>query len=186
MILSSPAHLTGLEPSSLASPRAARTKSTVSVCRNWVTVMNHNVAVDRKPLRRSIPAHAGEPPAGRFRPCRPWVYPRPRGGTFCRSRRPAIRGGLSPPTRGNRGPAGDVDHHRRSIPAHAGEPPARPHHTAVPAVYPRPRGGTLSSPSHSAASPGLSPPTRGNRDEVKLQDESMRSIPAHAGEPLIS
>ena len=53
-------------------------------------------------LRRSIPAHAGEPRAAA--PVRPQaaVYPRPRGGTWTSVRKPSRLGGLSPPTRGNR------------------------------------------------------------------------------------
>ena len=73
----------------------------------------------------SIPAHAGEPHRCR-RPClRDAVYPRPRGGTSAwRALFLAMRG-LSPPTRGNRGPHSRRPHGRRSIPAHAGEPRIR-------------------------------------------------------------
>ena len=91
--------------------------------------------------------------------------------------------GLSPPTRGNPparfSPAGC----RRSILAHAGEPrPCR--RVPIPiAVYPRPRGGTTPSAISSSASPGLSPPTRGNPATDDRRAAERGSIPAHAGEP---
>ena len=71
-----------------------------------------------------------------------------------------------------------------SIPAHAGEPsPVSSWSRSIP-VYPRPRGGTAQRPDHGRESDGLSPPTRGNLDGLRSQQERNRSIPAHAGEPL--
>ena len=98
----------------------------------------------------------------------------------------------------------------RSIPAHAGEPP---HSTAgrskIPlmiSVYPRPRGGArtskpstflpgLSPPTRGSHARdighetpgGLSPPTRGSRAPTSFAVSyfTERSIPAHAGEPLV-
>ena len=52
--------------------------------------------------RGSIPAHAGEPARRRGVGGRHPVYPRPRGGTALRRQGGVLRGGLSPPTRGNR------------------------------------------------------------------------------------
>ena len=52
------------------------------------------------------------------------VYPRPRGGTPSCPSMDARRGGLSPPTRGNRAWGAYEKPAVRSIPAHAGEPPA--------------------------------------------------------------
>ena len=51
-------------------------------------------------------------------------------------------------------------------------------------VYPRPRGGTFASPWLAFHSLGLSPPTRGNPRTLTSRIIRVRSIPAHAGEPL--
>ena len=80
------------------------------------------MTTQRISLTRSIPAHAGEPSLSASASVRRRVYPRPRGGTYCRTKPSAAVVGLSPPTRGN--PLhGIADFNRkRSIPAHAGEP----------------------------------------------------------------
>ena len=132
---------------------------------------------------RSIPAHAGEPgsPDGRARMRR--VYPRPRGGTGRRAVSARHGRGLSPPTRGNRAPCRTDGGRKRSIPAHAGEPTGRRGRTTSRGVYPRPRGGTWSGAATGWISRGLSPPTRGNLIETYQHETSLRSIPAHAGEP---
>ena len=62
---------------------------------------NRVVEEGTSPLRRSIPAHAGEPRAYPPRDAGWKVYPRPRGGTSLISPRFCRRQGLSPPTRGN-------------------------------------------------------------------------------------
>ena len=138
----------------------------------------------RKPLGRSIPAHAGEPSQNTATRMATPVYPRPRGGTLKSGKRRIRREGLSPPTRGNH-----CGFHRRagegrSIPAHAGEPA---HGTVLEhtrEVYPRPRGGTSRWTRRARISGGLSPPTRGNPCASPSAHHPRRSIPAHAGEPL--
>ena len=133
---------------------------------------------------RSIPAHAGEPRHQVSPPKWTKVYPRPRGGTDY-ARRPASRTeGLSPPTRGN---PFEVDRRAkgvRSIPAHAGEPSRAGRNTRRPRVYPRPRGGTSETACRAGYGDGLSPPTRGNRGQAPAVSAQIRSIPAHAGEPV--
>ena len=100
-------------------------------------------AADGSPARLgSIPAHAGEPGAGEPPHTQEGVYPRPRGGTAQRQRANRGLGGLSPPTRGNPCPRPARRSTSRSIPAHAGEPPARCGGGGRQRVYPRPRGGT--------------------------------------------
>ena len=95
----------------------------------------------------SIPAHAGEPPHIKHRRAKASVYPRPRGGTAAAVRQLLRQDGLSPPTRGNRSLSLRRLSRGRSIPAHAGEPtPCRGYGRAR-AVYPRPRGGTTTSPT---------------------------------------
>ncbi len=91
--------------------------------------------------------------------------------------------GLSPPTRGNHLDGAAKPTAIGSIPAHAGEP-SRPSATILPpAVYPRPRGGTISVNHRGRRGIGLSPPTRGNQTAVGKSTSVGRSIPAHAGEP---
>ena len=133
----------------------------------------------------SIPAHAGEPTTYLRRRLYPAVYPRPRGGTVTEMSAAELETGLSPPTRGNRRCLCRLPSLLRSIPAHAGEPvAARCDHNLI-AVYPRPRGGTEALSGTPYLVPGLSPPTRGNRDQIERADIANRSIPAHAGEPQL-
>ena len=101
-------------------------------------------------------------------------------GIRCASR------GLSPPTRGNPGRAGDVVGAPRSIPAHAGEPINHAISSCQAMVYPRPRGGTLTVRDAGRRRWGLSPPTRGNRIHYQRHCKRRGSIPAHAGEPTVN
>ena len=134
-------------------------------------------------LRRSIPAHAGEPKRCSCSHTAIAVYPRPRGGTQASSRLSLSPRGLSPPTRGNQVRIAKRNRRPGSIPAHAGEPPARSIMYRVGAVYPRPRGGTCSRRRPQTRYRGLSPPTRGNLPYSLGCFLAERSIPAHAGEP---
>ena len=117
------------------------------------------------------------------------VYPRPRGGTQPRHLRHRVVCGLSPPTRGN--PRAGVRPRARrqappcpgSIPAHAGEPRRPRAPPSARRVYPRPRGGTSPPRQTAARAEGLSPPTRGNPQNIRRDSDSRGSIPAHAGEP---
>ena len=112
------------------------------------------------------------------------VYPRPRGGTIRLFYHPSFLRGLSPPTRGNPIVPELAATAHRSIPAHAGEPKHEPTDAPTRAVYPRPRGGTPARSCPISLSIGLSPPTRGNRPKAQLIEQALRSIPAHAGEPI--
>ena len=132
---------------------------------------------------RSIPAHAGEPRAWRARRFGIAVYPRPRGGTCAACGEREEKDGLSPPTRGNRALREQESRRSGSIPAHAGEPGESVFLRVLPAVYPRPRGGTPASFREAGFFSGLSPPTRGNRIRRRAFTAVKRSIPAHAGEP---
>ncbi len=133
---------------------------------------------------RSIPAHAGEP-SEYLRTLRvDKVYPRPRGGAYPYADPEPQGYGLSPPTRGS--PPGPPQRtgHRRSIPAHAGEPCRRQARCTRHKVYPRPRGGAAEQKLALVHHEGLSPPTRGSHQSLVFYIGSVRSIPAHAGEPL--
>ena len=145
---------------------------------------NHVSAASGGVRLGSIPAHAGEPPPALFPSTRPPVYPRPRGGTMLSAMSESGRTGLSPPTRGNRRALRLRLREARSIPAHAGEPGASARTARYGGVYPRPRGGTVTSVGMASTVEGLSPPTRGNPPAGTSKASRRRSIPAHAGEPF--
>ena len=131
----------------------------------------------------SIPAHAGEPSLCLDFLAGIGVYPRPRGGAKRGPGAAVLTQGLSPPTRGSRALNLKVTMHRRSIPAHAGEPTTPPVMKRQQRVYPRPRGGARPYPANERADRGLSPPTRGSRHAHGGNFLPQGSIPAHAGEP---
>ena len=141
------------------------------------------VALPHGDIDGSIPAHAGEPYPG----CGPdpagWVYPRPRGGAPVTNGTRRDHQGLSPPTRGSPREHTGMGGYGRSIPAHAGEPASRHWPASSPGVYPRPRGGAFPMRARYDIGRGLSPPTRGSRENPHHDDGVWRSIPAHAGEP---
>ena len=133
---------------------------------------------------RSIPAHAGEPAPIMPAPAMATVYPRACGGTAKLDNVSSRGRGLSPRMRGNlkfkwaRLPS------ERSIPAHAGEPPSGTWSNIIPRVYPRACGGTHQFPVKVKSRRGLSPRMRGNQVICIPMALFLRSIPAHAGEPL--
>ncbi len=136
--------------------------------------------------RRSIPACAGEPDTTASHVPRRTVYPRVCGGTrhICH---PAIFSpGLSPRVRGNRSCSAPLASGRGSIPACAGEPEGENDPVGIHRVYPRVCGGTRFSHAIDPLSKGLSPRVRGNRPYRVSSSPVRRSIPACAGEPLIS
>ena len=136
-----------------------------------------------KASSRSIPAHAGEPSEARARRAPCTVYPRARGGALYSIPHQRRRAGLSPRTRGSRRRLEPGEHHVRSIPAHAGEPPSSTSPRDTRKVYPRARGGAVAEVNSFALIVGLSPRTRGSRRLPPSASASPRSIPAHAGEP---
>ena len=95
-------------------------------------------------------------------------------------------GGPAPRVRGNHRRDHQHQRGRGSIPACAGEPGSARAMTATGAVYPRVCGGTfdLILLVHSAL--GLSPRVRGNLRSAVDEDTPGGSIPACAGEPLVS
>ncbi len=134
-------------------------------------------------LVRSIPACAGEPRCHRRAHADPRVHPRLRGGAggTTAARRPAT--GPSPPARGSRDDAAEDRGRQRSIPACAGEPPARRFFLARVEVHPRLRGGAYSIMDARTEAKGPSPPARGSHRRSRLHAETVGSIPACAGEP---
>ena len=132
-------------------------------------------------IRRSIPAHAGEPLTARRGLGAKRVYPRPRGGTVDAVDPADYAGGLSPPTWGNLRHAPAARFAARSIPAHAGEPTDANHARRSVSVYPRPRGGTTPSRRADPYVDGLSPPTRGNRCMTNSGTRTFRVYPRPRG-----
>ena len=110
------------------------------------------------------------------------VYPRTGGGNSSCLPPPRLGVGLSPHGRGKRGAADDVRHHRRSIPARAGETNLYPLPHFNPGVYPRTGGGNQLPPAQFLAPLGLSPHGRGKPQEHRRLRLIERSIPARAGE----
>ena len=91
--------------------------------------------------------------------------------------------GLSPRVRGNRHVSASASSGARSIPACAGEPPARFRAGRQDEVYPRVCGGTTALSSALPRLRGLSPRVRGNHCGKRQRCAAQRSIPACAGEP---
>ena len=131
----------------------------------------------------SIPACAGEPARARATCALAGVYPRVRGGTAAGTAIGDGGPGLSPRARGNlHDPAADVPQ-IGSIPACAGEPARSCRRCAADRVYPRVRGGTLTSRFSGTTIAGLSPRARGNLRNADGRNGASGSIPACAGEP---
>ena len=135
---------------------------------------------------RSIPAGAGEPPAGSASPSSSEVYPRGCGGTASPPGAGGRPRGLSPRVRGNRRDRPVHLGAERSIPAGAGEPgpTVKSHQQHV--VYPRGCGGTEARYYVPIGETGLSPRVRGNLSRREHLAGRGGSIPAGAGEPTIA
>ncbi len=98
----------------------------------------------------------------------------------------SIAAGLSPRVRGNPKPESPLKKSMRSIPASAGEPSLRLSLRLYRRVYPRECGGTAIVIGRCFSEWGLSPRVRGNRLLSVSALVWRRSIPASAGEPLLS
>ena len=136
--------------------------------------------------QRSIPACAGEPRIGTGGASQISVYPRVCGGTAWVPKSPVKTVGLSPRVRGNRVIPGGNGYSVRSIPACAGEPRQGAACAIAMKVYPRVCGGTEPIVDRRADLRGLSPRVRGNLVITHLRSLHHRSIPACAGEPVLS
>ena len=135
------------------------------------------------PRHGSIPAYAGEPGTAAGGGRQPEVYPRVCGGTRQGKEGKWNIRGLSPRMRGNPVVAQRACAGIGSIPAYAGEPPARYKASTPSRVYPRVCGGTEHTPSCRRILSGLSPRMRGNPYLQDAGPRTFRSIPAYAGEP---
>ena len=141
---------------------------------------------DRGRLVGTIPACAGEPIARYWCACALGDYPRVRGGTTEVSNILRLPRGLSPRARGNRHKASHDSDCMGTIPACAGEPPARWRPSRQRRDYPRVRGGTAQRRASMSSRLGLSPRARGNRGTGFRLIDLNGTIPACAGEPTSS
>ena len=144
---------------------------------------NRTMGTDKCNHAGSIPACAGEPAARMRRRRQGMVYPRVCGGTSPTAGRLLAGIGLSPRVRGNQWRRAHLYGIPGSIPACAGEPASLASSSGSGGVYPRVCGGTISPRSPKAASKGLSPRVRGNREQNGYRRDYHWSIPACAGEP---
>ena len=135
---------------------------------------------------RSIPAPAGEPPRPGGSTWYSTVYPRACGGTSTPTEQACPASGLSPRLRGNLKTRHSPYLLSRSIPAPAGEPLGADQQATGVAVYPRACGGTSVTEGAPGTPVGLSPRLRGNLAALASSLALARSIPAPAGEPLVT
>ena len=134
----------------------------------------------------SIPAWAGETQGQRRGACLPVVYPRVGGGNAHRAVVHALDLGLSPRGRGKLTILLKVGMPLRSIPAWAGETAARHYTATMSGVYPRVGGGNRTLMQSIVGRCGLSPRGRGKPVRQVHRLDHVRSIPAWAGETVVS
>ena len=91
--------------------------------------------------------------------------------------------GLSPRTRGNHTNPSLLTIGSGPIPANAGEPSLLLCAWLPLRAYPRERGGTVLQRPFKTVNQGLSPRTRGNRQQGQQGESDLWPIPANAGEP---
>ena len=106
-----------------------------------------------------------------------------RGNPMKRRDSPGIDRSI-PAWRGNRFRGARRRHPGGSIPAWAGQPQVQFGEPALPSVYPRVGGATLSGQQLEQCGLGLSPRGRGNQPSDASQPIRSRSIPAWAGQPI--
>ncbi len=131
---------------------------------------------------RSIPAGAGETHHGIASRLDGRVDPRGCGGDAWVISPSAAARGRSPRVRGRRLKNGETGVMYRSIPAGAGETPARPYPRRHATVDPRGCGGDNRATRRSPTPSGRSPRVRGRHHALIMRRLAHGSIPAGAGE----
>ena len=132
--------------------------------------------------RGSIPAWAGETICIGNAASARRVYPRVGGGNGEAKGGAASERGLSPRGRGKHQEFVETSQGRRSIPAWAGETVARMPSVQPDEVYPRVGGGNRRRRRRRRSASGLSPRGRGKPRFFQRNHDTIRSIPAWAGE----
>ena len=145
---------------------------------------SHDAEPGRVAVLRSIPAHAGQPRALPRRGGGARVHPRSRGAARPPGEHRGGRSGPSPLTRGSHAAEVLAVARRRSIPAHAGQPTVMGLLMVFAPVHPRSRGAASRPRRSPTRRRGPSPLTRGSHRQVLLTHAVLRSIPAHAGQPI--
>ena len=135
-------------------------------------------------LERFIPACAGNTGRWTSRACGAPVHPRLRGEHASYGERATGNYGSSPPARGTPRRRGRRSVRRRFIPACAGNTWRRRYYRMTAAVHPRLRGEHESQTRYSNARNGSSPPARGTRGAQPWERDTLRFIPACAGNTL--
>ena len=136
--------------------------------------------------RRSIPAWAGQPLFLPRSPLPHEVYPRVGGATDIHRPTLATIQGLSPRGRGNHALSIKLQGRDGSIPAWAGQPFPSLAEYLKSKVYPRVGGATSVMQRVAQRLRGLSPRGRGNLVLGAPVEVVRRSIPAWAGQPLLT
>ena len=134
--------------------------------------------------RRNIPAHAGKTGVSDATAVLQQEHPRARGENTVRRVLPLRSGGTSPRTRGKL-----ILYHlnltpSRNIPAHAGKTALAIVEGILSQEHPRARGENLRKRYRTHHPRGTSPRTRGKHDDVYIEWEANRNIPAHAGKTV--
>ena len=173
-----------VHPRSRGAAAMSQTRRTARPGPSPLTRGSPAIARSCRLITRSIPAHAGQPERDRLAARPTQVHPRSRGAAPLSA--PALRAGWgpSPLTRGSRRADGAEVPLKRSIPAHAGQPSRAAAGSSCRWVHPRSRGAATSTREASSAVWGPSPLTRGSHTGQPGQQFSIRSIPAHAGQPM--
>ena len=109
------------------------------------------------------------------------VHPRRRGEHLSTGRASMTNKGSSPQARGTPGRRPHRRHHRRFIPAGAGNTSWTVHTSRGPSVHPRRRGEHIEQDLRQAAVDGSSPQARGTRQRASRRQVTKRFIPAGAG-----
>ncbi len=134
----------------------------------------------------SIPARAGEPSSRSQTPGHSRVHPRASGGAIFSESPIFAPAGPSPRERGSLLRQPERKMVRRSIPARAGEPRIVQKSARECRVHPRASGGAHEREQKRRLMKGPSPRERGSPRLACFIREPKGSIPARAGEPLLS
>ena len=140
----------------------------------------------RVPIRRFIPAYAGNTAQLRIERPQPTVHPRVCGEHDFSPRHAYSIDGSSPRMRGTLDPQRGSPLVGRFIPAYAGNTPAPAFARTATPVHPRVCGEHNAVPKHAVAVTGSSPRMRGTQENGRTECKERRFIPAYAGNTLSS
>ena len=134
----------------------------------------------------SIPASAGQPLLRALPGRTDQVYPRECGAALLVCDTDGIFAGLSPRVRGSPYLNSPEGYCSGSIPASAGQPLPQLTRRILLWVYPRECGAAGDTEKQEMPPQGLSPRVRGSRKAATVNPLPSRSIPASAGQPMLT